>query len=391
MKKQHIAILLLFMALGFAALMGSSDTALAKMKHYTVSKSSKAKKGYRNCASYNKYTKDYFVIRTYLEKLEAAKGGTLTIKKGTYKITNSLFVPNNVTVIFEDGVKIEKLNKTGKAILKPAESVFQIVTKKNAQKNKSASGYTACKNVKFIGKGNVVIDLKYIKEAKGILMAHCTNIEISGIQFKNMNVGHFLEVDATKNIQIHDCSFTGVKKSSPYTKEAINLDTPDAITHGLGSSWSKPDKLPNVNVTIENCSFTNLRRGIGTHKYSQKKKNGVWSVNMYHENVVIRNNTFTNIDNMGIFMLNWKNVTIESNRFENNTQCLDFRGVQKTVTITNNEFNDNLVVRTFRGDNQLIYFMGYKSPGAGSEYSPIYNDLGFTTLPELLEMNSASS
>jgi hypothetical protein len=363
------------------------DSAMAKTKHYTVSKQSKAKIGYRKCDSYNKYTKDYFVIRTYLEKLEAAKGGTLTIKKGTYTITNSLYVPNNVTVKFEDGVKIIKGNKTGKAVLKPAESIFQIVTKKNAQKKKSAKGYNACRNVKFIGSGNVVIDLKYIKEAKGILMAHCQNIEISGITFKNMNVGHFLEVDATKNIRIHDCTFSGVKASTPYTKEAINLDTPDAITHGLGSSWSKPDKLPNVNVTIENCAFANLKRGIGTHKYSQKKKNGVWAINMYHENVVIRNNTFTNIQNMGIFMLNWKNVTIDGNVFVNNTQCLDFRGVQQPVSITGNSFNDNTVVRTFRGDNELIYFMGYKSPGPGNVYSPIYNNLGFTTLSELLEMN----
>lgn len=374
---------------GLYGITANPDYTMAKTKNYTVSKSSKAKKGYRNCDSYNKYTKDYFVIRTYLEKLEAAGGGTLTIKKGTYKITNSLFVPNNVTVKFKNGVRIEKLNKTGKAVLKPAESIFQIVTKKNAQKKKSASGYTACKNVKFNGTGNVVIDLKSIKEAKGILMAHCQDVEVSGIQFKNMNVGHFLEVDATKNLNVHDCTFTGVTKSTPYTKEAINLDTPDDITHGLGCSWSKPDKLPNINVTIENCKFLNLKRGIGTHKYSQKKKNGVWDINMYHENVVVRNNVFSNIENMGIFMLNWKNVTIDSNKFVNNAQCMDFRGVQKTVTITDNDFGDNLVVRTFRGNNQLIYFKGYKSPGAGNEYSAIYNDLGFETLPELLALNKA--
>ena len=73
---------------GLYGITANPDYTMAKTKNYTVSKSSKAKKGYRNCDSYNKYTKDYFVIRTYLEKLEAAGGGTLTIKKGTYKITN---------------------------------------------------------------------------------------------------------------------------------------------------------------------------------------------------------------------------------------------------------------------------------------------------------------
>ena len=98
---------------------------------------------------------------------------------------------------------------------------------------------------------------------------------------------------------------------------------------------------------------------------------------------------YSSIENMGIFMLNWKNVTIDSNKFVNNAQCMDFRGVQKTVTITGNDFGDNLVVRTFRSNNQLIYFKGYKSPGAGNEYSAIYNDLGFETLPELLALNKA--
>ena len=43
---------------GLYGITANPDYTMAKTKNYTVSKSSKAKKGYRNCDSYNKYTKD---------------------------------------------------------------------------------------------------------------------------------------------------------------------------------------------------------------------------------------------------------------------------------------------------------------------------------------------
>ena len=102
---------------------------------------------------------------------------------------------------------------------------------------------------------------------------------------------------------------------------------------------------------------------------------------------MLRNNTFTDIKDTGIFMLNWKNITLQENVFENCNLCLNFRGSQAPVNISQNNFGDSEVVQTFGGNKQLIYYMGYKSPGKGSCYSPIYNQLGFTTLPELLDRN----
>lgn len=389
MKKKIYLLFFIAMALSFFA-MGTGTTSSAKVKNYTVSPKMKVKGKYRKSKNLNKYTKHYLLLRTYLEKMEKNGGGTLTLKKGTYKISNSLLVPNNVTIRFKNGVKIVKIKKTGKAVYKAAESMFQTITYKLGFKKKKAKGYTATKNIKFIGEGKVVMDLKYIKNAKAIVIAHTQNVEVQNIQFKHMNTGHFLEIDAARDVLVRNCRFSDVSKKSPFNKEAINIDTPDSLTGGLTLAWSKPDKTPNRNITIENCRFTNLQRGIGTHKYSQKKVNGKWALNCYHENMVIRNNTFTKIKETGIFMMNWKNVSISNNIFTNNTFCLNFRGVQAPFKVSQNNFGKSTVTLAYNGKQKNIHNKAYRNSKSGSVYSPIYNRLGITKIAQLVAMNKAS-
>ena len=384
MKNRIIILFLAFLCLG---VMSHNDKVEAK-KNYTVTPDTKVSGRYAKSGDLNSQTKHYFMLRYYMDQLEKNGGGTLTLKKGTYSVTNILYVPSNVTIRFQDGVRIVKTKNVGKAKFKAADGIFQVVPYRLSQTNRKGKKYSGSRNVKMIGEGNVTIDLKYVKNAKAIVTAHCQNVEINGIQFLHMNTGHFLEVDATKNISVKNCTFSGVAAGSPYTKEAINIDTPDPNTGGVNLSWSSLDKTPDIGVRIENCTFSNLQRGIGTHKYSQKKSGGKWAVNCYHENLVIRNNTFTDIKDTGIFMLNWKNVTLQENTFENCNLCINFRGTQAPVNLVHNNFGTSTVVQTFSGDKQRIYYMGYKSPGKGSCYSPIYNQLGFSTLQELLAKNN---
>ena len=64
-------------------------------------------------------------------------------------------------------------------------------------------------------------------------MRHNKNITLDGITFKNMKYGHFIEMDASKNVTVNNCTFTGYKASKRHTSEAINLDTPDKKTKGF--------------------------------------------------------------------------------------------------------------------------------------------------------------
>lgn len=386
-KKFVFALCFSLMCVGFAF---NKDSAEAK-KNYTVSPATKVLGKYAKSKDLNRHTKHYFMLRYYMDELEKNGGGTLTLKKGTYSITNILYVPSNVTIRMKDGARIVKSGNVGNAGFRPAEGIFQVVPYRLSQTKRKGKGYSGSRNVKFIGEGKATIDLKYVKNSKAIVTAHCQNVEIRGIRFLNMNAGHFLEVDATKKLTVKDCKFSGVASGSPYTKEAINIDVPDPNTGGVNLQWSSLDKTPDTDITIEDCTFSDLQRGVGSHKYSQKKAGGNRIVNCYHENVVIRNNTFTNMKDTGIFMLNWKNVTLEKNVFENCNLCLNFRGTQAPVNLIQNHFGTSEVVQTFSGQKQRLYYMAYKSPGKGSCYEPVFNQLGFETLQELLDANNAQA
>lgn len=261
---------------------------------------------YRN---YNENTKTYYTVRSYLEKLENQNGGTLILEKGTYTITNTLYVPSNVTIIFQDGVKIKKGNHTKASDMPASSSLFQLISPTNSKKTGVYGKYNGDSNISFIGKGTVVFDMNYHKDGIAIIMGHNQNITIDNIIFQNMYSGHFIEMDASKNVSITNCTFKNYKASANGNKEAINLDTPDKKTNGWSQKWSKYDCTPNLDVTIESCTFSNLERAVGTHRYSLKK---------YHTNVKLLHNTVKNVRS-AFFGLNWKTPTIKDNTIMNTT------------------------------------------------------------------------
>ena len=120
-------------------------------------------------------------------------------------------------------------------------------------------------------------------------MCHNKNITLDGITFKNMKYGHFIEMDASKNVTVNNCTFTGYKASKRHTSEAINFDTPDKKTKGFTHDWSKYDCTANQNVKITKCIFSNLEKAIGTHQYSVKK---------YHTGITISDCTIKSVSRL---------------------------------------------------------------------------------------------
>ena len=52
------------------------------------------------------------MINSYMRRLSTT-GGTLKLKKGTYKIPGTIYVPSNVKIVCANGVKIKKTKATG--------------------------------------------------------------------------------------------------------------------------------------------------------------------------------------------------------------------------------------------------------------------------------------
>ena len=230
-------------------------------------------------------------------------------------------------------------------------------------KKKIYGEYEGEKNISIIGSGTATIDLDFQKDAIAIIAGHTQNIKIENINFKNMYSGHFIEIDATKDAVIANNTFMNSKPSPTKIKEAINIDTPDKLTNGWSSKWSKFDKTPNSNITIENNVFYELDRAIGTHKYSGGK---------YHDRIIIRNNKIEKMREDAIRVLNWSNATIENNLFKNVApgKSNANRGILASGAI-NPTFQNNL----FEEIPRAMQFIAWKNSESGSEYDVTYNEL----------------
>lgn len=393
MKKRSIWMTaFLFAALAVSLSVNVRQTEAAKTKTYTVTPN-KIPSSVKKSSVYNSNTKNWLQLQYYLKALQKG-GGKLVLKKGTYKISNTLYVPSNTTIELQEGVVLKKINKA-KGKIKPSKNMFVLVSYNKKDKKNASSRYNGPKNIKFIGHGKKsVIDLAYIEGAHGISASHNQNITFENITFKGENGGHYIELAGTKNVKIQKNRFLTSKESTRsklYNKEAINIDTADAATGGFKLGWSKKDQTPNVDIFIRDNVFDGSNRAIGTHKYSQKKdaagKYSLQSKNVYHQNIQIKNNVFRNIYDNAVFMVNWKDTVIECNSFSNigtknkrdttTARHAIAGGGVCGVSITDNHFTNVA--------SSVIYFRRTANNGSGSKYYPV---LVYVTDSELENMKS---
>ncbi|MCR5829168.1 MAG: right-handed parallel beta-helix repeat-containing protein [Lachnospiraceae bacterium] len=342
---------------------------------YKISPKSKTASGYESYSTHTSETHCYFLLRSYMEKLEKEGGGTLILKKGTYTLTNTVFVPSNVTIIFKNKVKIKKSMETGTDRLPPSYSLFQLCAPSQSEKSSVYEKYNGVHDVAFIGKGKVTFDQASKQDVISVMMCHNSNITVKGITFKNMYAGHYLEVDAAKNVLIENCTFSGHKDSPNNNKEAINLDTPDLATGGFHANWSSYDKTPDKLVTIKDCTFKDLERAIGTHKYSQDK---------LHTDITIEDCDIKNCDKDAIRVMNWKDFTITGNTIDTVNDGTD--KIYRAILVSGG-YGVNISYNTFKNVPRPIQIMAWRNSENGSEYDTIYNDLTDAET-ELLQTNT---
>lgn len=345
----------------------------AKEKTYTVKTSTKPYKNlYMNYSTYNKKTKHYYLLRSYLEKLEKDGGGTLVILKGTYVITNTLYIPSNVTITLKDGVKLQKGNDTGTKKIVPAKSMFQLISTAKQAKANSVSEYNGETGIVIQGEGSATIDLKNVKDTIGLVIGHNYNVTVKGITFQNMYSGHFIEMDASKQVIIENNTFRYHKASESGIKEAINLDTPDVNTQGFNVIWSNHDCTPNKDIIIKNNNFEDLERAIGTHKYTEGK---------YHQEIQLLNNKIFKTSTDAIRIMNWSNPVVKGNVIE----MVANGGSNARAILASGIINPTITENTFIDVARPIQLIPWKNPGAGSQYAITYNDISNSNIELMLK------
>ena len=132
-------------------------------------------------------------------------------------------------------------------------------------------------------------------------VVHAKNFVMKNTVCKNVRNGHMMEVAGVDGFYVKGCTFTKQildKGNTGY--EAIQLDV---LKEGHLVGVQSED-LNNRNILIENCQFTDVPRGVGSHT-------AVYNNPL--DNITIRNNTFKNMSSMAIQTLDWTNVTITGN------------------------------------------------------------------------------
>ena len=148
--------------------------------------------------TYRGNTKGYYQLRSYMEQLEYCGGGTLTLKKGTYYISNAVCIPSNVKIVFEDGVVIKKTKAIYQTELDNHKVIFIFVPPSKEKKKESVSGYGGTHDVTMTGIGNVVIDCNNKLPGRGMDMGHCRNIVIENLTFHNQYGSHYIELNSSQ-------------------------------------------------------------------------------------------------------------------------------------------------------------------------------------------------
>lgn len=291
----------------------------------------------------NSQAKTYYMFRSYMEQLEYAGGGTITVAPGTYTLSHSVCIPSNVTVNFQNGARIQKVKATN-TNLATNKTMFEIVPPSKEGVKNSVSGYNGSQNVTLQGEEGAVIDCNNVVNAMAVVMGHASNVTIRNIAFTNEYGSHFIELNSSRNVTVENCSFTDFRiYDNKSHKEAINVDSTDANNNGFNYEWSTHDRTACNTVNINNCMFTNMGVAVGSHTYSVSTV----GEQIYHENLTIENCKINQTFNAGIRMLNWRNPIVRNNFFVGiqglndnlgkSYNCILARGVVNP-TITKNEF-----------------------------------------------------
>lgn len=331
------------------------NRAEAKAKKYTIStKTVPVDPAVRNMSSYNKNTKHYYTIQSYLNKM-AGKGGTLRLKKGTYKIPCTLYVPSNVTIRCDSGVKLQKTDKTGTKELKSTKYMFQLVSEKKAGKQAGVAKYKASAHVSIVGNGTVKIDLGKVNGAKAIYAGHARSVTISNIQFSNKRNSNYIWVEGSKNVQITKCRFYGgMDKNTVKSQLAVRLETINADVNGFSGKWSRLDNTVNRNIKITDNTFYAMNSCIGTTKHVASR---------YQKEITISGNTFHDTRRYAVYAIDWMKPSIRKNKVSKSSASLSTKNFVRGLGVYNPDIRENTIAVC----DYAIYFDKAENSGAGKK------------------------
>lgn len=216
----------------------------------------------------------------------------INLPAGTYKLDTLLKVYSNTTIHMNGCKLVRTENKTMLRI---------------GQEETSYSGYGGQHDIMIEGGTFDGGGTKEKVTASMIRMGHGKNLSFQNMTFQNVYKTHHVELAGCSDVLFDNCTFKDFYSNGSVANAANNEALQFDVIHNATHFPKYPgfDDTPCQNITVTNCSFSNLQRGLGTHSAV---------AGSYFENMVFKNNTFTNVKGYAIVGTNYRNSIISGNR-----------------------------------------------------------------------------
>jgi len=198
-------------------------------------------------------TDDTQAIQNALNDAHISGGGTVFLPIGTYFINTTLFDANSsgISSALHIYNNTTMLMDAGTVLLRGPNVNHMIYTHNNS----NATGYDGASNI--IIRGGVIDENSEVSSNDTALnITHAFNVLVDGVTFRNAYGWHYIEINSSNNIRVHNCNFLTGNNS-----EDIQIDA--AIGAGnLGQS----DGTVCQNIEISGCYFNSgAHPAVGNH------------------------------------------------------------------------------------------------------------------------------
>lgn len=265
-------------------------------------------------------------------KATAAKPYKVVIPKGTYYISQPVFLCSNVT-LEATGATIQFRGSSKTANMLLSDTI-------DAKPSAKMKGYKGCKNITISGGTYVGAQSN---KSNLVKLAHGKNITIKNAAFVGGGGLHQVEVCAIDGFTVTGCTFRNFKarqgKGEEAKQEALQLDIP--VSESVFAETYQ-DGTVMKNVLISGNTFQDVPRGMGTH---------TMLVGRFHENITITNNKFENVHEEAIVTTSYYNCEIADNTF---TDC-----------------GAGILVQSFKSKASSIYAKAKNQAGKSQNYKEI--------------------
>lgn len=250
---------------------------------------------------------------------------TVYVPAGTYYIGSRLYIYSDTKLVLDSKAKIVRVAADKETPM--LQSMY------SGGATGSTKGYKQCENIEITGgvwDGNP----SGKDYPNNFYIGHAQNVSIHDTTIKNNSGSHLIELAGVKNATIENVNLEGFRisnnKGCPVSgqslKEAIQLDY---CSKASASAFTPHDNTACQNITIRNCNISNYMCGIGAHGCSS---------GVYLKNILIENNTFSNITNCCVDLRNFRDVTVRDNTAKGYHTFL--YGYNSTGVIQNNKLEN---------------------------------------------------